>query len=229
MRRLLMLALVALGTAACDQKTTPVTPPPVDGQLEPVANPHGDMTPLPDPELQNGRVGRSPRRITVNQLARSIEVAVGRPWTQLDSLAPSLGRADYALVNIESTEPNLVFAKFLEDGAREVCVTQAAAEVNLTDPAARVLTRTLPSGAVADLRKLTDAQVRAMLVYQSTRFWGAPLQGEELTRWVTFFTQAAARVEVMPLTSGQTRAQARSQGLAVVCIALMTDSRFLTY
>ncbi len=218
MRRLLMLALVALGTAACEK--TPATPPPVDGQLEPVANPHGDMTPLPDPELQDGRVGRAPRRITVNQLARSIEVAVGRPWTQLDSLAPSLGRADYALVNVESTEPNLVFAKFLEDGAREVCITQASAEVKLTDPAARVLSRTLPSGAVADLRKLTDAQVRELLVYLSTRFWGSPLEGEELTRWVGFFTQAAARAETIAK---------RDQALAAVCIALMTDSRFLTY
>jgi hypothetical protein len=218
MRRLLMLALVALGAAACEK--TPATPPPVDGQLEPVANPHGDLNPLPDPELQDGRVGRAPRRITVNQLARSIEVAVGRPWTQLDSLAPSLGRADYALVNSESTEPNLVFAKFLEDGAREVCVLQATAEVKLTDPAARVLTRTLPAGAVGDLRKLTEAQVRELLVYQSTRFWGSPLQGDELTRWVGFFTKAAARAETIVK---------REQAIAAVCIAMMTDSRFLTY
>jgi hypothetical protein len=218
MRRLLLLALVALGAAACEK--TPSTPPSVDGQLEPVANPHGDPMPLPDPELQDGRVGRAPRRITVNQLARSIEVAVGRPWTQLDSLAPSLGRADYALVNVESTEPNLVFAKFLEDGAREVCMTQATAEVKLTDPAARVLSRTLPAGAVGDLRKLTDAQVRELLVYQSTRFWGSPLEGEELTRWAGFFTKAATRAETIAK---------RDQALAAVCIALMTDSRFLTY
>lgn len=218
MRRLLLSAFLVLGLAACEKPAT--TPPPVDGQLEPVVSPHGDTpSALPDPELQNGRVGRSPRRITVNQLGRSIEVAVGRPWSQLDTLAASMGRADYALVNIESTEANLVFAKFLEDGAREVCMNQATAELKLTSPADRVLTRTIP-GALGDLRKLSDAQVRELLVYLSTRFWGSPLEGEELTRWVGFFTQAAARAETI---------SKRDQALAVVCIGLMTDSRFLTY
>jgi len=221
MRRLLLFALLALGAAACEK--TPAAPPVVDGQLEPVGNPHGDMStpPLPDPELQDGRVGRSPRRLTVNQLARSIEVAVGRPWTSLEGgLATTLGRADYALVNQESTEPNLVFAKFLEDGAREVCMAQALAEKSLAAPEARVLSRTI-AGPLGDLRKLSDEQVRELLGYLSIRFWGSPLQGDELTRWAGFFTKAAARAET--LTNG------RDQALAAVCIALMTDSRFLTY
>jgi hypothetical protein len=216
MRRLLMLALLALGATACEE--TPPPPSIVDGVLEPVANPHGDPVPLPDLEQQS-RVGRAPRRITVNQLGRSIEVAVGRQWTQLEGRATSMGRADYALVNIESTEPNLVFAKFLEDGAREVCVLQANDEVKGTVP--RVLTRTLPAGTtVGDLRKLTDAQVRELLVYLSTRFWGAPLEGEELTRWAGFFTKAVTRAETI---------NQRHQAVAAVCIAMMTDSRFLTY
>lgn len=216
MRRLMMLALLALGATACQEAPPP--PSIVDGVLEPVANPHGDPMPMPDLEQQS-RVGRSPRRITVNQLGRSIEVAVGRPWTQLEGRATSMGRADYALVNVESTEPNLVFAKFLEDGAREVCLTQANDEVRAAVP--RVLTRTLPgTAAVGDLRKLTDPQVRELLVYLSTRFWGAPLEGEELTRWAGFFTKAATRAETI---------NQRHQSVAAVCIAMMTDSRFLTY
>lgn len=220
MRRLLLFALLALGAAGCEK--APAAPPPLDGQLEPVANPHGDMaTPLPDPELQDGRVGRSPRRLSVDQLARSIEVAVGRPWTGLDGgLGATLGRADYALVNQESTEPNLVFAKFLEDGAREVCMAQAAAEKSLAAPEARVLSRTLP-GPLGDLRELSDEQVHELLEYLSIRFWGSPLQGGELTRWTDFFKKAAARAEAIK--------NGRDQALAAVCIALMTDSRFLTY
>jgi len=216
MRRLMMLALLALGATACQEAPPP--PSIVDGVLEPVANPHGDPVPMPDLEQQS-RVGRSPRRITVNQLGRSIEVAVGRPWTQLEGRATSMGRADYALVNVESTEPNLVFAKFLEDGAREVCLNQANDEVRAVVP--RVLTRTLPgTGAVGNLRNLTDPQVRELLVYLSTRFWGAPLEGEELTRWAGFFTKAAVRAETI---------NQRHQAVAAVCIAMMTDSRFLTY
>ncbi len=72
-----------------------------------------------------------------------------------------------------------MFAKFLEDGAREVCLAQAAAELALADPNARVLSRTVPTlaGTAGNLTTLTDAQVTESLVYLSTRFWGAPLSG----------------------------------------------------
>ncbi len=219
MRRLVVaLALLALAPA-CNRSPEATPKPPVEATLDPVPNPHGDMPHLPDPELQDGRVGRAPRRITVAQLDASIQMAVGREWEQLDDLAPSLGRADYAAVVSENIEPNLVFAKFLEDGSRTVCLAQARAELTVADPSARVLSRTLP-GPVGNLKLLTDAQVRELLVYLSTRFWGAPLQGEELTKWAGFFTQAAARAETL---------QKREQAFAVLCIAMMTDSRFLTY
>ena len=222
MRRLLALALLALAAACTSKPEEPKLPPPMDGTLEPIPNPHGTITPLPDPEQQSGSVGRAPRRITVAQLKTSIETTVGRPWTQLDNLAQSLGRADFANVVSENTEPNLVFAKFLEDGAREVCLSQAAAELLIADPNARVLSRTVPTliGTAGNLTTLTDAQVTDTMVYLSTRFWGAPLSGEELTKWKGFFTQAAARAENI---------RKRDHAFAAMCIAMMTDSRFLTY
>jgi hypothetical protein len=219
MRRLLALTLLALASACTSKPEEQPLPPPMDGTLEPIPNPHGTVTPLPDPEQQSGSVGRAPRRITVAQLKTSIETTVGRPWTQLDSLAPSLGRADFANVVTENTEPNLVFAKFLEDGAREVCLAQAAAELTIADPNARALSRTVPS-LTTPLTQLTDAQVTQTVVYLSTRFWGAPLSGDELTRWKGFFTQAASRAETI---------KKRDQAFAALCIAMMTDSRFLTY
>ncbi|MFP2910963.1 hypothetical protein ACLESD_39190 [Pyxidicoccus sp. 3LFB2] len=228
MRRLVLTAALLALAAGCT-KSEEKTPPPLDGQLEPIPNPHqpGDFEPLPDPEEQGGSVGRAPRRLTVSQLDAAILNAVGRRWITpdgrdgIDARATSLGRADYALVVSENTEPNLVFAKFLEDGARLVCTLQAKDEVLLTDPEARVLSRTLP-GRWDDLRKLTDAQVREFLVYNSTRFWGSPLAGEELTKWVGLFTQAATRVEAM-------NPKRRDQALAVICIAMLTDPRFITY
>ncbi|MBZ4415288.1 hypothetical protein [Myxococcus sp. RHSTA-1-4] len=230
MRRLVLSAALLALASGCMKSEEKATPPPLDGQLEPVANPHqpGDFEPLPDPEAQGGSVGRQPRRLTVSQLDAAIFQAVGRRWVTpsgdgIDARATSLGRADYALVASENTEPNLVFAKFLEDGARYVCLEQAKAEVAQTNPALRTLSRTLP-GTWGDLRKLTDAQVREYLVYNSTRFWGSPLAGDELTRWVNLFTQAAARVETVT-----TNPKPRHQALAVVCIAMLTDSRFITY
>jgi hypothetical protein len=216
MRRVMPWVLLSLSLAACEK--------PRDAQpalLEPVQHPRGEHMPLPDPEEQGGRVGRSPRRITVAQLGRSIEVTVGRPWTQLNGLAASLGQADYALVNSENVEPNLVFAKFLEDGAREVCLTQVVEELKQPPTVQLTLTPTLPR-PVGDLRKLTRPQVDEFLISLSTRFWGAPLQGEELEKWVAFFTQAANRVESLST-------RPRSHALAAVCIAMMTDPRFLTY
>ena len=220
MRRLVALALLALAPACSSKPEDKPVMAPVDGTLEPVSNPHDAVTPLPDPEMQQGSVGRAPRRITVSQLDMSIRTAVGRPWTSLDALAPSLGRADFANVSTENIEPNLVFAKFLEDGAREVCLTQAAAELTQTDPNLRTLARTLPTGAVGDLTKLTDAQKTELVVYLSTRFWGAPLAGAEQTQWKNFFTQAASRAEAI---------KKRDQALAALCIAMMTDTRFFTY
>jgi hypothetical protein len=222
MRRLVALALIALMPACSSKSEERPLPPPMDGQLEPIPNPHGTVTPLPDPEMQSGSVGRAPRRITVAQLKTSIETTVGRPWTGLEALAPSLGRADFANVVSENTEPNLVFATFLEDGAREVCLAQAVAELPIADPNARVLSRTVPTliGTAGNLTLLSDAQVTELAVYLSTRFWGAPLANEELGKWKSFFTQAASRAETI---------RKRDQAFAAMCIAMMTDSRFLTY
>ncbi len=229
MRRLVLTAaLLALTSSGCMKSDEQATPP-LDGQLEPVPNPHqpGDFEPLPDPEAQSGSVGRAPRRLTVSQLDAAILNAVGRRWITpdgrdgIDARATSLGRADYALVVNENTEPNLVFAKFLEDGARLVCTLQAKDELAQADASLRTLSRTLP-GKWDDLRKLTDAQVREFLIYNSTRFWGSPLTGDELTKWVGLFTQASARVEAM-------NPKRRDSALAVVCIAMLTDPRFITY
>ncbi|WP_163990384.1 hypothetical protein [Pyxidicoccus caerfyrddinensis] len=231
MRRLVLTAALLALASGCQKSEEKATPPPLDGQLEPVPNPHtnDNYEPLPDPEAQGGSVGRAPRRLTVSQLDAAILNAVGRRWVTpdgrdgIDVRASSLGRADFALVSSENTEPNLVFAKFLEDGARYVCLEQSKAEIAQADPALRTLSRTLP-GKWDDLRKLTDAQVREFLVYNSTRFWGSPLTGDELTKWVGLFTQAATRVETLAGTTKK-----RDQVLALVCIAMLTDPRFITY
>jgi hypothetical protein len=211
----LLAALSALALSAACSKT-------VDAPAELIPSQPTGGTPimLPDPDLQNGHVGRAPRRITVAQLKASIQVTTGRQWSQIDNLAQSLGQADYALVNSENTEPNLVFAKFLEDGAREVCINTARADLAAgMTPATRVLARELPQD-LSNLNALSEAAVRANLEYLSLRFWGQPLRGAELDAWTGFFKQAAARAQTIAR---------REQAFAATCIALMTDPRFLTY
>lgn len=187
--------------------------------LDPVTTPGGELPDLPDPDQQGGHVGRAPRRITVEQLRRSIEIAVGRPWTGLASVADSLGEADYALIVSDSAEPNVVFAKFLEDGARTVCRAQGQADIAAATAAERVLARELPD-SLSNLNNLTDEQLRQNLVYLSTRFWGWPLQGEDLDSWTQLFRQLATRAQAV---------NRRDQALTAVCIALIMDPRFSTY
>jgi hypothetical protein len=172
-----------------------------------------------DPDQQDGHVGRAPRRVTVAQLDQSIQVAVGRPWAGLGAVAASLGRADYAMVVSESTDPNLVFAKFLEDGAREVCLATAAADLAAPTAEGRVLARKLGEGSLTKIADLPRAAIAQNLVYLSTRFWGAPLAGEDLDAWTALFEQLAIRAQ----SAGKPE-----QAFAAVCLALMTDPRFIT-
>lgn len=213
--RLLSLLLpVALTVAAGCARTNDPT-----AQLTPLDPSHPAVTPLPDPEAQGGNVGRAPRRLNVAQLRQSILVTTGREWTDLPNRAASLGQADYALVNAEGTEPNLVFTKFLEDGARVVCRDTANADRNIPLAQDRVLSRALPDGNV-DLESIPDESYRQNLIYLSTRFWGQPLGGAELEAWLGTYKAVAARAESI---------NARHQAQAAMCIAFMTDPRFVTY
>jgi hypothetical protein len=213
-----LFPLTVLLALACGDQPSAALPPAQPAELEPVPPGHPPIQPLPDPELAEGHVGRAPRRITTAQLESSIAVATGRKWSQLDNLAASLGRADYALVNAEATETNLVFAKFLEDGAREVCMATAEADLQQKEAALRVLSPMLP--AAADLAALDEELVRQNLIYLSTRFWGEPLTGDELATWSATAQRIAARAKSI---------KKPREAWGAVCIALMTDARFITY
>jgi len=122
---------------------------------------------------------------------------VGRPWASLDSLAPSLGRADYAAINSENIEPNLVFAKFLEDGAREVCMAQAAAELT---PDFEIIIVDDGSGDgtadIADELAHTYPQVRAVH-HPRNRDYGAALRTgfRAATKDLIFYTDGDAQYD----------------------------------
>jgi hypothetical protein len=214
---LMLASALLLALPSCSTKQS--EPKPKPAELTPVPDGHPATEALPDPELSGGHVGRAPRRITVAQLKASIQVTTGRQWSQIDRLAASLGQADYALVNAEATEANLVFAKFLEDGAREVCLSAAQADLDQTAADKRVLSPAVPA-SVKELTKIGDAAIDQNLVYLSTRFWGQPLGEPELGTWRESFKKIAAAAEV---------AKKRREGWAAMCIALMTDPRFLTY
>jgi len=207
-----VLALAVLAASCSKVQDQPAT-------LEQLPAGHPPLAPMVDPDLQGGHVGRAPRRLTVDQLDRSITTAVGRRWTGIDAVAATLGKPDYAMSVTEAIDPTLVFAKFLEDGAREVCVAQAQADIAATTAANRILANGLPDN-INNLTTLTPAQIKANLTYLSLRFWGEPLQGAELDAWAALFTQLAARAQSI---------NKRDQAFSATCIALITDPRFMSY
>jgi len=225
MRQVLVaaFAVVAAAAAGCN-KAQP--PPDKAGELSSIdMGNHPPIVNLPDPDLQGGHVGRAPRRITVAQLKQSILITTGRQWSQIDNLAASLGRADYALVNAEATEPNLVFAKFLEDGARQVCLAAAQADLSQVNAMDRVLSPHVANAT--DLTTLPDGDVRLNLIYLSTRFWGQPMPAAEVETWLTTFKALARATRVA--TPPATAPAPRHHAWGGICVAMMTDPRFFTY
>jgi hypothetical protein len=217
MKRLLALTLAAL-TFGCTK--APGSTPENPGTLTPVELPsdHPVINPLPDPEANGGHAGRAPRRISVPQLKQSIVTVTGRQWSQIDNLAASLGQADFALTVSDATEPNLVFAKFLEDGAREVCLAAARDDLNRAQDA-RVLWPDVP-GTGRDFTVLDDATIQKNLGTLAVRFWGSPFDTQELTTWTDIFKRIAGRAKT---------ANRPEQAWGAICVAMMTDPRFITY
>lgn len=211
---LLAAALLAVG---CSSKT--VERPDQSGTLETVDMGHHPPTVrLPDPEQNAGNVGRKPRRITVAQLRESILTTTGRQWSQINALAPSLGQADFALTVSESIEANLVFAKFMEDGAREVCIAVAQADLNRAAPD-RVLTPDL-TVMNRDYTMLSDDAVKSNLSHLAIRFWGQSFADEERDQWLATYRAVATRAKTI---------NRPEQAWGAMCIAFMTDPRFITY
>lgn len=222
MKRTLVVSFfaVSLAVSGCSNKPAEAGPP-RPAELTPVDMPgHPSLAPLPDPEQNGGHIGRAPRRLTVAQLRESIFTITGgtRQWSQINNLAASLGQADYALTNAESTEANLVFAKFLEDGAREVCLNVARDDLNRAQEA-RILWPEV-AGTSRDFTTLDDPTIQKNLAYLSVRFWGSHFTAEELVSWTESFKTIAAAAR---------RANRPEQAWGAICVAMMTDPRFITY
>ncbi len=220
MKRIFLITVMAC-LAACSSKKTVADQ---TGTLEPVdMGAHPPLVRLPDPENNAGHVGRAPRRLTVAQLKQSIAVTTGSQWSQIDNLAASLGQADFALTVSDSNEANLVFAKFLEDGAREVCLKVAVADLG-RGQSARVLWPDIANTEAGtkgnDFTLVPDASIKKNLSTLSLRFWGQPMSDGELTSWTTTFKPIAARAKA---------ANKPEQAWGAMCIAMMTDPRFITY
>jgi len=102
--------------------------------------------------------GKTSRRLSVGQLRRSIPQLFGTTWTSgtnqlFDTLARTLGEADYVQVTYDNLQPNPLFAKFMDDMAGQVCGKAVPADAMQADPAMKQVVR-YPMDVDANLRFL---------------------------------------------------------------------------
>lgn len=131
------MALTACGQTASGDNGDAPTPP--------IANDMGiaadqGQTIGTDAGLQEQPDLRSSRRITVDQLRRSIPLLFGgETWTTrfqqrevevIDGLARTLGEADFLEVTTPNVEPGPLFQKFMDDMAANLCTKSVIADLS---------------------------------------------------------------------------------------------------
>jgi hypothetical protein len=198
-------SLTLLSLIACSAEST--TLPQERQRPEVVATAKPDM-PDGHPDVATLALrSRGPRRMSVEQLERSIErigeLAVGTVVLQ-DSLALALGRPDYLRVTEESLEPSPLFMKFMMDLAGVACTNLSDADP-MRPAEQRVLTR------------FADKQEN--LRYLLLRFTG--LEGAAAEPYLT-------RLNAV-YDAGSRGARGANGGWEAVCIALFTSPEFLLY
>ncbi len=211
----------ALALLACEEGVAQLpAPEPPDA-----SRPGPEDEPPPEDTSRAPRA-RSPGRMTVEQLARSIPVVTGGiSWVEdfgagpidiLEVLSPTLGAPDYLRVTEENLEPTLLIAKFLQDASHRICTRWASA-----DAAAPAAERTLVTHE--DWSSLDEEEVRANLRRLQLRFYARRVpDGDDalVDPLYTLFVNASTTAP---------EARAAHDGWLAVCIAMMTDPEFVLY
>jgi len=152
-----------------------------------------------------GVLSRGPRRLSVDQLERSIEVILktDRGTVVLPAdLAATLGRPDYRRVTEESLEPSPLFMKFMMDLAKFVC--DGIVDLDAARPDQVILTR--------------YSDVDTNLDHLMLRFWG--LEGEAATPY---------RDRLRSAYDSASASLGAAAGWEAVCLSLATSPEFLIY
>lgn len=224
---------------------TPGSAMPVDPGATPATT--TPASPLSDPAMNDGHVGRAPRRLSVRQLRAALLSAIGVTWVQprrilsadypsgyyddpsadmLALLSTTLGQPDFNLYTSENVDPGAVFSKLVGDAARKACRDGVNADVDAgRDRSQRILVR---YASETDTLASAEGAVRANLAYLVLRFWARSVAPTDpaVTDLLAVFG-AASTAPADP--SASLPAGTPVDGWRAVCVALVTDSQFLTY
>ena len=154
-----------------------------------------EVSTLQDDAVELLPVGkRDFRRLDIDQLNQAFIVATGQEWTdnggdnQFDELSMSLGKPDYFEKVTEDLSPSLLFHKFLEDAANDVCPKTVARDV-LAEPGTDKIF--LP---YIEWEDSDSALVAQNLSYLLLRFHGRQFDAasEEVAAWSDLFYDSLA-------------------------------------
>jgi hypothetical protein len=179
---------------------------------------------------------RAPRRLTIAQLARSIEVVTGGlrwiedlgqgPVDMLELLAPTLGAPDYRGVTHENLEPSLLLSKFVQDGAQRVCEAWVARD---RDPALSAHTLVELSTSSEGWVSREPRHVKANLERLLLVFFAYSAQGSLPGDPEVDDPRVSALYELFELVSAASPSDPTGDAWLAVCLALMTDPEFVMY
>jgi len=222
--RVLLAALVA----GCSGSAAP-PPSPEPGRVQVTGTePAG---PFDHPPIDVPPESRGTRRLSVDMLEGSVPVVAGTSadgapiqWSRtvkgqpvsrfaLSEYGAALGRPDYRTTTEEPTEPNALYAKFMDDMARDVCAQMITADAARPDPSTRALARFAPLDEPGD-----PAAVNENLRYLKLRFLGQHAEdGDD------------AAVADLRAVYDAAAATTPREGWRAVCVALFDSPAFHVY
>lgn len=232
--RILYGAFVALGLlsfAACDSggsDDSQSAKPGLEGQ--------GPSGALDHPPFDStNATSASTQRLTVAQLRRSFAIALGKDVAGNDitwrfpngsdgfaATAGPLGEPDYLRTTARSTDPSLLYAKFIDDAARSGCDQALAADLVRTQRTERVVLRHVEW---TDSAPVAAAAIDTNLRYLKLRMHGVKLSpAPDATKPLASLLDAAIAGSPDPDPKGKIRA-----GWRAVCVALVTAPEFQIY
>lgn len=207
-----LIATIATAAVGCNANSTepPVTQPPVKTQVSTEELPN---MPTTHPAVDTLDVlSRGPRRMSVEQVERAIEVAGNLPRGSVQippNLALTLGEPDYLAVTEVSLETSPLFLKFMVDLGGFLCTdtdTPGLASADMARPVEeRVFTR----------YETLDENLR----YVMLRWTG--IEGENAAPYVERLTRV--------YESAAASARGEVAGWEAVCMTVFTSPEFLLY
>lgn len=174
------LAVLALVLAGCTETPDPIPALPVPPPAPLPIPDHWTVVGAADAgtvSTDPSALGRRTRRMSVDQLRRSLTAVMGETWRvdgpgyalyPFDLAGPILGEADYLTENRESLDVTNTFLKLMDNAAANVCVRACTDDLTVTPEAGRRFVKFIPgpnatAAEKADLVKKNLRRARYLL------------------------------------------------------------------